>query len=122
MSRSELAREVGVDRVTVTRWEAGESEPTARLYCRLARVLGPGVLPKLSHLGLRGELLMYRYREGLGQIAAARKTGISKRRWIAIEKEGAAPDDYERVIFAIFEIGMPTVELSPEGHMEPAIS
>jgi len=48
-----LAYELGVDRTTVTRWEAGETEPQPWIRRKLARVLG--VSPERLTLLLTGE-------------------------------------------------------------------
>lgn len=40
MKQEELAREVGVERSTVTKWETGTSFPRATLLPKLAEVLG----------------------------------------------------------------------------------
>lgn len=43
LSQADLAKAIGVHRKSVTRWELGQSEPSASLLIPLARALGVSV-------------------------------------------------------------------------------
>lgn len=54
MSQSELARKLGVDRVTIYRWETGQQRPeSAETVARFARETGVDVDEALAAAGLR---------------------------------------------------------------------
>lgn len=43
LTQEELAKSLGVERTTVTKWEIGESKPRADMLVKLSRVLGCSV-------------------------------------------------------------------------------
>jgi transcriptional regulator with XRE-family HTH domain len=77
LTQRTLAARLGCWSETVAAWERSNSEPLARRWPALERVLGPGLVPERD--GLPGRVRAARLRLGFTQEQLAARTGLDPR-------------------------------------------
>lgn len=77
LTQRTLAARLGCWSETVAAWERGESDPLARRWPAIERVLGPGLVPERDDLP--GRVRAARLRLGLTQEQVASRTGLDPR-------------------------------------------
>jgi transcriptional regulator with XRE-family HTH domain len=77
LTQRTLAVQLGCWSETVAAWERGPSEPLAKRWPAIERVLGPGLVPEQD--GLPGRVRAVRLRLGLTQEQVAARAGLDPR-------------------------------------------
>lgn len=77
LTQRTLAERLGCWSVTVAAWERGDSEPLARRWPAIERVLGPGLVPERN--SLPGRVKAARLRLGLTQEQVAARAKLDPR-------------------------------------------